>query len=355
MELEIRLKNILSHFSIENNFESFSTFSSGHINDTYLIITNKSPNYILQRLNGNVFKKAEEVIQNKIKISQFLQTKKTKTIDFIETIDGGFSFKDEKGFFWSLSLFIENSQTFLYVKSKEIAFEAGKITGQFLANTSAFKNSLVEILPNFHSMYFRFSQFDKAFANTSIKKKDEAKEWIDFTTSVREEMLTLENAIQRKKIPLRITHNDTKISNILFSKEQKAICLIDLDTVMKGIIHFDYGDALRTICNTTKEDEQDLSKVDFNLDYFKNYTKGFLESLHQNISKNEISYLPLSPKIMTFIMGLRFLTDFLNNDIYYKTNYKNHNLDRAKNQFTLVKKIKEKQQEITNYIQILVS
>ena len=350
MELELSLKNIFSQFKVESSFKSFQTFSSGHINDTYLIITNTKPYYILQKLNGNVFKKAVEVIENKTKVASFLEQREVKTIQFIQTKNNRKYYKDDEGNFWNLSKYIEDSETFLQVTSTKIAFESGKITGEFLSETNRFKGELVDVLPDFHSMSFRFQQFEESLLNGNQIRKKESKEWIDFIFSVKEEMFVLEKAIQKKEIPLRVTHNDTKISNILFDKKQIAICLIDLDTVMLGTIHFDYGDALRTICSTALEDEANLNEIDFNIEYFKNYTQGFLSTIKDNISKEELNYLPISIKIMTFIMGLRFFTDYLNDDVYYKANYKNHNLDRAKNQFTLVKRIKENQQEITDFI-----
>ena len=350
MELELLLKMIFNQFKVESSFKDFQTFSSGHINDTYLILTEKKTNYILQKLNGNVFKNANEVIENKIKIAKFLEKKNVKTIQFIQTKNNLNYYKDSESNLWNLSVYIEESETFLQVKSNKMAYEAGKVTGGFLSETNNFKEELFEVLPNFHSMSFRFQQFEESLLNGNQIRKQESKEWIDFIFSVKEEMFLIENAIKENKIPLRVTHNDTKISNILFDKNQEAICLIDLDTVMKGTLLFDYGDALRTIASTASEDVTDLNKVEFNLDYFKNYTKGFLEKLHKNISKTELEYLPLSIKTMTFIIGLRFFTDFLNDDVYYKANYKKHNFDRAKNQFTLVKRIKENRQEIVDFI-----
>ncbi len=154
--------------------------------------------------------------------------------------------------------------------------------------------------------------------------------------SYKEEMHILQELKERGEIPTRVTHNDTKISNSLFDKNNKGICMIDTDTVMPGIIHYDFGDAIRTICNTAAEDEKDLSKVKFNLDYYKAYEKGFLEQTKDTLSEVELKHLPLAAKTMIFIMALRFLTDYLNNDIYYKINYLEHNLDRAKNQFKLM-------------------
>ena len=154
-------------------------------------------------------------------------------------------------------------------------------------------------------------------------------------------MHILQNLKESGKIPLRVTHNDTTISNRLFDSDKKGLCIIDTDTVMPGIVHNDFGDAIRTICNTAAEDEKDLDKVQFNLGFYQAYLKGFLEKMQDELTELEIKYLPLAAKSMIFIMGLRFLTDYLNNDIYYKTSYEDHNLDRAKNQFKLIESLME--------------
>ncbi|XRE42075.1 hypothetical protein ACIVBQ_000279 [Tenacibaculum discolor] len=350
MELEKKIAVIFNQFQTQHTFKSFETFNSGHINDTFLIITQEDINYVLQKINTTVFKKATDVVHNKIKITHHLSEKGIQTIRFIPTKDNVYYLIDDDNNLWNLSEFIENSQTFLKVEYDGIAYQAGLITAEFLAQTSDFENDLVEILPNFHSMSFRFQEFQDALNSTTKIRKQKALKWIDFILRNIDKMMILEHAINRKEILLRVTHNDTKISNILFDTNNKAICLIDLDTVMKGCIHFDYGDALRTICNTADEDEVNVSAINFNLNYFKNYTEGFLKSLANNISKQEASYLPISIQVMTFIMGLRFLTDYLNNDIYYKTKHPEHNLNRANNQFSLVKKIREQQHEINSFI-----
>ena len=350
MELEIILKNIFSQFNVASSFKGFQIFSSGHINDTYLIITDTKPYFVMQKINSFVFKEAAAVIDNKFKITNYLKDKKQTTLQYITTKNNKNYLIDEDGNFWNLCLFIENSETFLHVNSTKIALEAGKATGSFLVSVNDFSEQLNEVLPNFHNMTFRFSQFNKALIKASPERKKQAKEWIDFVLNNKEEMCALDYAIADNKIPLRVTHNDTKISNILFDENQNAICLIDLDTVMLGAVHFDYGDAVRTICNTVNEDETDISKIKFDFDYFKSYTQGFIETIKNSLNKNEVDFLPISPQIITFIIGLRFLTDFLNNDVYYQTKYDNHNLDRAKNQLTLVKEIKKCQNKITQFI-----
>ena len=350
MELKEELKIVFHQFEVDERFIDFKTFSSGHINDTYLIITANKPFYVLQRINAKVFKQAKDVIENKVKLSRYLQSNNIKTLNFIAAQNKLPYVKDITGNYWNLCEYIEEANTFLKVPSTKIAYEAGRVTGEFLAISKDFKEELIETLPNFHSMTFRLRELKKALYKANEERLAKSKKWIDFVLENEVEMLRLDKAILNNEIPLRITHNDTKISNILFSKDNKAISLIDLDTVMTGCIHFDYGDALRTICSTANEDETDLSKISFNIDYFKSYTEGFLTTLKKNLNSTELELLPVSGKIMTFIIGVRFLTDYLNNDIYYKTSYETHNLNRAINQFTLVKSIQKKHFEIAKFI-----
>ena len=352
--MEALLERVFNEFLVESKFKNHQELNSGHINDTYLIHTHSKPNYVLQRINGNVFSDAGNLVVNKVLVSDFLQSEyknlpllevSKKVLCFVKTKDNAFFFKDEDENIWNLSIFIEDSITYLKTPNSEIAFEAGKATGLFLENTTNFDvTKLTDILPNFHSITSRYLQFKEALKNASKAKIAKTLDQIDFAEQHIEEMLQIDKAIEDNRIPLRLTHSDTKISNILFS-EDKALCLIDTDTVMKGAIHFDYGDAIRTICNTADEDEKDLSLVDFNLEFFKSYTKGFFQEL-KNITEEEIGYLPVSIKMMPYIMGLRFLTDFLNNNIYYKVGYENHNLDRAKNQFAYIESINKKYREV---------
>ncbi len=348
------LERIFNEFQIDSTFKNYQELNSGHINDTYLIQTNNRPNYVLQRINGNVFSDAGNLVVNKVLVSDFLQSKYTnlpfeevskKVLCFVKTKDNAFFYKDQDQNIWNLSVFIEDSITYLKTPNSKIAFEAGKATGLFLENTTDFDvASLTEILPDFHSITSRYLQFKEALKNATKSNIEKTQSLINFVELHIEEMLQIDKAIEEKRIPLRLTHSDTKISNILFSNN-KALCLIDTDTVMKGAIHFDYGDAIRTICNIADEDEKNLDLVGFNLDFFKSYTKGFFQEL-KNITKEEKEFLPVSIKMMPYIMGLRFLTDFLNNNIYYKVSYENHNLDRAKNQFAYIESINKKYTDV---------
>ena len=239
--------------------------------------------------------------------------------------------------------FIDKSVTHMTVPNEDVAYQGGRLLGQFLTLTNDFDaTTLTEVIPNFHDMPFRYRQFEEALAKADKARVEKAKPYIELVHNSKEEMHILQNLKESGEIKMRVTHNDTKISNILFNKKEKGLCLIDLDTVMPGIVHYDFGDAIRTSCNTAAEDETNLDLVEFNLDYYNAYTKGFLKNMGDSLTPIELKYLPLGAKTMIFIIGLRFLTDYLNGDIYFKTKYDDHNLDRAKNQFKLLQSLSEK-------------
>lgn len=341
-----------NQFNHESEFVSYKELVSGHINDTYLIETKAEPYYILQRVNHLVFKDVPGLIRNKVSVSKHIQNKlsslpedelKRRVLTFVQAKNGEYYYKDDDGSFWNVMVYINESVTHDIVKDKEVAYEGGKLSGDFLNLTSDFDPSkLIEVIPKFHDMSFRYMQFEDALKGASKERLDLAEESIQFVEDSREEMHIIQKLKDSGEIKLRVTHNDTKISNALFDKNNKGLCVIDTDTVMPGIVHYDFGDAIRTICNTASEDEKDLSLVNFNFEFYKAYEKGFLETVGDSLSPIELKYLPLGAKSIIFIMGIRFLTDFLNGDVYYKTKYAEHNLDRAKNQFKLINSMESK-------------
>ncbi len=354
------LDAVFSQFITGSAFDSYTTLNYGHINDTYLVKSENGTQFVLQRINNNVFKEAEMLIKNKVQVSLHIQQKLANfsksyiyqhVLSFVKTKSGNYYYVDTENCFWNLSYYIEESITYLKVPNSEIAYQAGLATADFLSMTADLSlNSIYTILPDFHSIDARYKQFLSALNIASSDKKSEASSLINFIYKQQSNMRILDFALANKEVPLRLTHNDTKISNILFDKKGMAICLIDTDTVMPGILHYDYADAIRTICNTADEDEADLSKVKFELGYFKSYTLGFSQKIKENCTLEEVNLLPKSLQVLPFIMGLRFLTDYLNDDIYYKTKYAKHNFDRAANQFTLVKEIQNNFAEIKAYI-----
>lgn len=347
-----RLKYIFGQFEHEAEFDSYKELASGHINDTYLIKTKEKPYFVLQRINHGVFKDVPGLIENKVLISnhikeklQHLSPKKQnrRILRFYLTKTGNSYFRGDEGNYWNLMHFIDKSITHETVPNETIAYEGGRLLGQFLTLTKDFDaTKLTEVIPKFHDMSFRYWEFEEAKRMAAPERLVQAKVQIELVESAKEEMHILQHLKESGDIRLRVTHNDTKISNILFNKHDKGLCLIDTDTVMPGIVHYDFGDAIRTICNTAAEDEADLDLVEFNVDYYNAYTKGFLKKMQNSLTPLELKYLPLGAKTMIFIIGLRFLTDFLNGDIYYKTKYEDHNLDRAKNQFKLLQSLSEK-------------
>lgn len=347
-----RLKFIFAQFEHDSEFDSFKELASGHINDTYLIKAKTKPYYVLQRINHGVFPDVPGLIENKVAISHHIKEKlqhlspkkqKRRILKFFKTNTGASYFRGDEGNYWNLMQFIDKSVTHMTVPNEEVAYEGGRLLGQFLTLTNDFDAStLTEVIPDFHDMPFRYRQFEEALGKASKDRVKKAKPYIDLVHNSREEMHILQNLKESGVIKLRVTHNDTKISNVLFNKKEKGLCLIDLDTVMPGIVHYDFGDAIRTSCNTAAEDETNLDLVEFNLNYYNAFTKGFLKNMGDSLTEIELKYLPLGAKTMIFIIGLRFLTDYLNGDIYFKTKYEDHNLDRAKNQFKLLQSLSEK-------------
>ena len=355
--LEEQLKYVFSQFDHNGEYKSYKELASGHINDTYLIKTTNKPYFVLQRINQGVFKDVPGLINNKIAISSHIQKKlegtskkkqKRGVLTFARSKKGTGYYQGNEGNYWNLMYFIDKSVTYETVKSEEIAYEGGKLMGKFLTLTSDFdEKQLVEVIPKFHDMSFRYTQFEEALKVASSERLEVSKDYIKIINDSKEEMHVLLALKQSGGIKTRVTHNDTKISNVLFNKK-KGICVIDTDTVMPGIIHYDFGDAIRTICNTAAEDETNLDLVEFNVNYYKAYTKGFLKHMKSSITPIELKYLPLGAKTMIFIMALRFLTDYLNDDVYYKTKYSEHNLDRAKNQFKLLESLNKQLSKIEN-------
>lgn len=353
-----KLQYVFDQFQHHSKFYDFKELASGHINDTYLVITKSKPYFVLQRINHGVFKDVQGLINNKVTVSRHIQTKlgqlpkeelERRVLRFVKAKDANAYYRDEAGNYWNLMFFIDDSLTFETVKDAEVAYEGGKLFGEFLNLTSDFDvTKLTEVIPKFHDMSFRFAQFMSSIQSASKERLFKATASIDYVFELKEEMLILQKLKESGDIKIRVTHNDTKISNALFTKDNKGLCVIDTDTVMPGIVHYDFGDAIRTICNTAAEDETNLDLVEFNAQYYKAYNKGFLERVKDSLSPLEIKYLPLGAKTMIFIMGLRFLTDYLNNDVYYKTQYLEHNFDRAKNQFKLLQSLTAQYNDITS-------
>ena len=342
---------VAQSFLTESDVESFSVLRSGHINDTFLITTTSIRNYVLQRLNPLVFKNIEGLISNKVLVSEHLAKSGSpyKTVQFIKTKTKEFFYKDEFNEYWMLMDFIQDSRVHKVAANSKMVYEAGKLYGDFIKRCSSLDaHKLIEILPNFHSMPFRYDQFETALKQANENTKDLALIEIEFAKRLKKDMQQLSILKANNTLPVRVTHNDAKLSNILFDKNDQGLAVIDLDTVMPGIPAYDFGDSIRSICATTQEDDSNLEATRINMEFYKAFCEGFAEHTRQFLTTNEIESLPLGAKTITFIQGLRFLTDYLNGSIYYKTDYETHNLIRARNQFKLVESIQENYKTLQN-------
>ncbi len=357
--MDSKFPDLISQFQINEKPINVFPFGSGHINDTYKVET-EGRNYLLQRINHSIFKDVEGLTGNFLKVTGHIREKLNssnsgpQTLKLYPTHSNTYFLKDHEGNYWRLLDFIEDSSSYDLVENQTIAHEGGKAYGEFVKMLSDFPaETLVETIPKFHDIHFRLDNFRKAAKNDSAKRADDSKNEIDFIEARAEEMKCIIRLGTEGKIPLRVTHNDTKINNVLFDKTGKGICVIDLDTVMPGYIHYDFGDSIRTFTNTASEDEPDLSKVGMDPDYYAAFTRGFLEETKAILKTEELKYLAFSAKLMTYIIGLRFFTDHLEGDVYYKTKYPGHNLTRAKTQFKLLESMEGQFLFMKQYIESL--
>ncbi len=331
------LNALLGHFNIPKMQYGFRPLTDGYINDTFLVKEGHNPLYILQRVNHLVFPNVVGLMGNVQNALRHLDDDDYQKIVLVETEDGGVFYQQQHPdlAYWRLMTYIDGSTAYNTTQNPKIAMEAGRIIGTFhMLLEKARRSDYVDVIPRFHDLGLRKDQFVVALANASPDKLQIAKNAIQFAKATLEKLETMQMA----DLPIRICHNDTKLNNILFTKETyKALCLIDLDTLMRGHFHFDFGDAVRTIVNTAPEDEQDHQKITFEQDLFK----AFVEGLAVNgpfLTEAEIKALPFGAVLMPFLHGIRALTDYLNNNIYYKVAYENQNLDRSLSLFDFTKK-----------------
>ena len=341
------LTDICAKFDID---PLIGAYGNGHINDTYLCENN--PRYILQRINSNVFKKPEEVMDNIANVTKHLKAKikaaggdtERESLTVIPTIDGKNYYKDENGNYFRMYKFIEQSLSYDIVEDPVQLYHTGKAFGRFQNMLDDFPaDKLFETIKDFHNTPERVNHLLDAIKENKAGRLDEVKEEIEFALEYKKYAALITDAMAEGSVPLRVTHNDTKLNNVLFDdKTGEGVCVIDLDTVMPGSMLYDFGDALRSGASSSAEDERDLSKVKFDMDKFEQFAKGFLEEMKGTVTEKEIDLLPASALIMTYECGIRFLTDYLNGDVYFKTHRPGQNLDRTHTQFALVRDIESK-------------
>lgn len=339
------LNVIVSQFNIDPFNLTFKPITHGYINDTYLIEENFSPKYVLQRINKNVFKDIEGLHKNIENALKKLEANDYTRVTLFKTKTNKYFYLQENSC-WRLLSFIPNSIVYNTTSNPEIAYEAGRVISRYhqLLKDETF-NDYVEPIPDLNNLPLRIKQFEYALNNTPITRKSTAISEINFA----KEHLNDFDGFYNAHLPFRICHNDTKLNNFLFDKNNKGLCLIDLDTIMKGYFHYDFGDAVRTVVSEAKEDEKDVSKINFNLQLFDAFVNGIGDSMLQ-LSKQEITFLPISCVLMPFMHGLRALTDYLNGNIYYKVSYAEQNLDRCKSLFEFSRLALSKQNEIKKIV-----
>lgn len=359
--MQHKLQTISERFSIKGNFISAKPFGKGHINDTYLITTSAAK-YVLQRINHNIFKEVEKMNQNIIKALEHFNEKQKiakdirfREIKIILSKKDQNHFKDKDGNYWRMMNFISGSFSFDVAEKPEMAYEAAKAFGYFQKNLIELNpDDFFPVIPDFHNLEMRMNWFNKVLENNSEGRNQLATDEIEFVQKHEHLSQKLNLLLKTGRIPQRVTHNDTKINNVLLDKETlKGIAVIDLDTIMPGTVLFDFGDMVRTFTSPAEEDETNLSKVVLRLEIFEALTKGYLSELKDVLTLPEIDNLVFGGKIMTFMIGLRFLTDFLEGDVYYKTARPNHNLDRCRTQFKLLSEIEKNEAAMNSIINLI--
>ena len=391
---------IIGRLRVDGIPSTVTPIGSGHINDSYLVTVSKpgagleptpTVGYVLQRINHQIFKDIPGLMNNidlvtrhmreKIKCKGGFQTRPSsnpgqtrpslntkdrpqthpcdiflQVLEIIPTRDGQLFYSDPDGNFWRMYFHIPGSCSYDRIESADLAREGGRAFGRFQAMTAGVDPAKLTItIPRFHDITWRLEQFEEAVKGDAMNRVCTVIREIAFIRDHAQEMHTIKRLVESGQLPVRVTHNDTKFNNILFNAEDKAICIVDLDTVMPGTVLYDFGDAIRTGANTGAEDEVNLDNVGINMELFAAYAKGFLGEAGRGLTRNEIDHLAFSAKFMTFIIGLRFFTDHINGDTYYKVGFPGHNLQRARSQFKLLESMEKEFDTMREIVSELVN
>ena len=350
LNMKSQIELIVEKFDVQGNFVSAKPYGNGHINDTRIVLTKdgegKSHRYVLQKINQNVFKNPPALMENFVAVTEFIRRKiaeaggdtERNVLNVIKALDGKNYFRDKNGDFWRMLIFIDGSISYDKVENSHQFYESAVAFGNFqhmLCDYPA--DTLHETIVNFHNTPDRYRQLMEAVERDASGRLHEVQAEVEFAKAREAFAATLENAHAKGELPLRVTHNDTKLNNILFdSATGSPLCIVDLDTIMPGYSVNDFGDSIRFGATTALEDEADLSKVNFSMEYYEAYAKGFIEGAKGGLTDAELELMPIGAIMMTFECGMRFLADYLNGDVYFKTHRPGQNLDRARNQFKLV-------------------
>ncbi len=352
---ETKVLEVLSHFAIAGEYSHCEIINSGHINETYrayFIRNGELKDYILQRVNTYVFKNPVEMMENIVNVTEYIRAKikatgvsaKRFVLHYQKTKDGEYYTQLEDGGFWRCCRFIDDSISFLEASTVKVAEESGRAFGKFQKYLADYPvKDLHIVIPHFHNTVNRYDIFKKAIEADLVGRRESVREEIEGYLALEEEATKLYKLQRKGDLPLRVTHNDTKTSNVLFDEQtHEHLSVIDLDTVMPGLVACDFGDAIRIVGNTCGEDETDLDKIALDMEKYEGFTKGFVSELKSMMTKKEVETLALGALAMTVECGIRFLSDYLEGDKYFRVHYEQQNLDRARCHLVLARRMLEK-------------
>lgn len=353
------LLSIVSHFQLKGTTGTVNPLGSGLINDTYKVTTVEAdaPDYVLQRVNHAIFRDVDMLQGNIEAVTRHIRKKleqqgeadiERKVLHFLPTDTGKTYWHDGENY-WRMMVFIPRAKTYETV-NPEYSYYAGSAFGHFQAMLADIPDTLGETIPDFHNMEFRLKQLREAVAADAAGRVKEVRPLLDELEKRADEMCKAERLHREGRLPKRVCHCDTKVNNMMFDEDGTVLCVIDLDTVMPSFIFSDYGDFLRSAANTGLEDDSNLTNVNFNMDIFRAFTKGYLESARSFLLPIEIENLPYAAALFPYMQCVRFLADYINGDTYYKIRYPEHNLVRAKAQFKLLQSAEEHTPEMKSFI-----
>jgi len=361
--MSVSIFDIANIFALKGHVSQIQRWEVGHINETFVVQTGlngRVTRYVMQRINHHVFQDPSALMENIVKVTTYLRKRiqehggdpDRETLTLVPTRDGRLFHPCKTGDFWRTYRFIEGTRTYQQVVNLEHLYEAARAIGRFLRLLDAFPAEELHItIPDFHHTPKRFHAFIQALDADQHNRAYEARDVIQFALERADIADTIIAPLTNGELPQRVTHNDTKLNNVLIDEATgKGICVVDLDTVMPGSSLFDFGDFVRSAANTGEEDDIHLDRVGLDLDRFRTITKGYLQETADTLTQQERALLHESPRILTYELGLRFLTDYLNGDVYFRIHRPRHNLDRARAQFKLVEDIEQKTGEMNRIV-----
>ena len=361
------MNSVITQFQIKGSPVQCSRFGCGHINETYLVTCDSGLTYILQKINKHIFTRPDQLMQNIAAVTEHLaknangrnasagkvaEAERT-SMHLIRTISGMCFYEDDRGEYWRMYDFVYSTVCMQKAESAKDFYYSGLAFGRFQEELSDFPaKMLYEPIADFHNTPTRYKQLHNAIERDYDGRLALCRKEVEFALSKELEAGEITERLRTGEIPLRVTHNDTKLNNILFDYDTKMpLCIIDLDTVMPGSLLYDFGDSIRFGASSAPEDEKELSKVYCDMHLFQAFTEGFLLGCKKNITPTEIEMLPMGAKLMTLECGIRFLADYLNGDTYFRTHYPEQNLDRCRTQFKLVADMEDKWAEMNEIVQ----